>query len=77
MIALNYFAVVFLSLFSLHHFGVHKVFLLLLINYSANPFIHETFVNRDGLWGARIRVSIAVDLMVASELGRRKRGEEI
>lgn len=77
MIALNYFAAVFLFLFSLHHFGVPKIFLLLLINYSANPFIHDTFVNRDALWDARIIVSTAVDLMVASELGGRKWGEEI
>lgn len=75
MIILNYFDAVFL--FSPHHLGVHKIFLLFLINYSANPFIHETFVNRDALWDERIRISIAVDFMVANELGGRKQGEKI
>lgn len=40
-------------------------------NPSAKTFIYEIFVNRDAFSDARIIVSIAVDLMVASELGGR------
>lgn len=57
------------KLFSLVDFGACRAFLLYPFNPSAKPFIYEIFVNRDAFWDARIIVSIAVDLMVANELG--------